>query len=80
MRWCVRFVGDVGVLGLTHHKTSEFTFPHNHTHTQVGTFDTGRRGKQAALLLVLLVLLVLGLLASVGVYLIRAIVLGGAKG
>jgi hypothetical protein len=47
---------------------------------QVGTFDTGRRGKQAALLLVLLVLLVVGLLALVGVYLIRAIVLGGVKG
>lgn len=46
----------------------------------MGTFDTGRRGKQAALLLVLLVLVVVGLLASVGVYLIRAIVLGGAKG
>lgn len=49
-------------------------------YTQVGTFDTGRRGRQAALLLVLVVLLVLGLLASVGVYLIRAVVLGGAKG
>jgi hypothetical protein len=46
----------------------------------VATFDTGRRGKQALLLLLVLALLVLGLLAFAGVSLIRAVVVGGTRG
>lgn len=46
----------------------------------MGSFDTGRRGKQALLLLILVVLLLVGLLTGAGLLLIRGVVLGGSKG
>lgn len=52
----------------------------HHHFNQVATFNTGKRGTQAILLLILLVLLLVGLLICAGLALIRGVVLGGSKG